>query len=110
MAWEKVHQVWNASEQRVESEVVGSYKQIPLIPGWALTIHKAQGLTLEDVRIDLGSGTFASGQLYVALSRATSLDGLSFQRPLRVDDVKTDPQLVEFLDWLEQPESEHDPD
>ncbi len=110
VAWEKVRQVWNASEQRVESEVVGSYKQIPLIPGWALTIHKAQGLTLEDVRVDLGSGTFASGQLYVALSRATSLDGLSFQRPLRVGDVKTDPQLVEFLDWLEQPESEHDPD
>ena len=110
VAWEKVRQVWNASEQRVESEVVGSYKQIPLIPGWALTIHKAQGLTLEDVRVDLGSGTFASGQLYVALSRATSLDGLSFQRPLRVGDVKTDPHLVEFLDWLELPESEHDPD
>ena len=110
VVWEKYRQVWNASEQRVESEVVGSYEQIPLIPGWALTIHKAQGLTLEDVRVDLGSGTFTSGQLYVALSRATSLDGLSFQRPLRVDDIKTDPQLVEFLDWLKQPESEHGPD
>jgi ATP-dependent exoDNAse (exonuclease V) alpha subunit len=60
-----------------------------------MTIHKAQGLTLDDVRIDLGHGAFSPGQTYVALSRARSLDGLSFTQPLRVSDVMADTKLVE---------------
>jgi ATP-dependent exoDNAse (exonuclease V) alpha subunit len=60
-----------------------------------MTIHKAQGLTLDDVRIDLGYGAFSPGQTYVALSRARSLDGLSFTQPLRVSDVMADTKLVE---------------
>ena len=66
-----------------------SFQQIPLILAWAVTIHKAQGLTLEDVRIDLGRGAFAMGQTYVALSRARSLTGLSLTAPLRESDVRT---------------------
>lgn len=96
VTWEKIRQRWNEAEQRIESEVAGSYKQIPLIHAWAVTIHKAQGLTLDDVRVDLGAGAFAPGQVYVALSRVRTLDGLSFARPLRASDVRVDPMLVEF--------------
>lgn len=100
-SWEKVRQRWNATQKRIESKSVGAYRQIPLIPAWAVTIHKAQGLTLDDVRIDLGSGAFAPGQVYVALSRVRSLSGLSFAQPLRPSDVKVDPMLLAFMNWIQ---------
>ena len=78
------------------AETVGSYAQVPLVLAWAATIHKAQGLTLDDVRIDLEHGAFASGQAYVALSRARSLEGLSLTRLLRPRDVFVDPALAAF--------------
>jgi hypothetical protein len=99
VTWEKIRQQWNEKEQRIDNEVVGTYKQIPLIHAWAVTIHKSQGLTLDDVRVDLGSGAFAPGQVYVALSRVRTLDGLSFARPLRASDVRADPVLVAFTKW-----------
>jgi hypothetical protein len=73
-----------------------------LIPAWAITINKAQGLTLDDVQVDLDSGAFAPGQTYVALSRATSLEGLSLVRPIRPADVRVDPDLMEFEKWLQR--------
>jgi ATP-dependent exoDNAse (exonuclease V) alpha subunit len=100
MTWEKVRQQWSEARARIENEVVGTYRQIPLIHAWAVTIHKAQGLTLEDVRVDLGAGAFAPGQVYVALSRAKSLAGLSFARPLRATDVRVDPALLELMERL----------
>jgi ATP-dependent DNA helicase PIF1 len=95
-----VRQQWNETAKRIETEVVGAYRQIPLIHAWAVTIHKAQGLTLDDVRIDLGSGAFAPGQVYVAISRVRSMAGLSFARPLRPADIRVDPMLVEFMEWV----------
>jgi len=100
--WAKVKQTWDAASTRILNERKGGYTQLPLIPGWALTIHKAQGMTLDDVRVDLGDGAFASGQLYVAVSRARSLDGLSLARPLAPGDVKPDTHLLAFMDWLDQ--------
>ena len=99
--WEKVRQQWNAAKNRIENEVVGTYTQLPLIHAWAVTIHKAQGLTLDDVRIDLGAGAFAPGQVYVALSRVRSMAGLSFARPLRPADVIGDPVLPAFTRWAQ---------
>jgi hypothetical protein len=99
VTWEKVRQRWNEAEQRIDNEVVGTYRQIPLIHAWAVTIHKAQGLTLDDVRVDLGAGAFAPGQVYVALSRVRTLAGLSFARPLRPADVRADPVLIAFTKW-----------
>ncbi len=84
------------AEGRVAANIVGSYKQVPLIPAWAITVHKSQGLTLDDVRVDLGRGAFAPGQAYVALSRARTLEGLSLARPLTGGDVMRDPALERF--------------
>lgn len=99
--WEKIRQEWDESTQRIESRRVGAYSQIPLIHAWAITIHKAQGLTLDDVRLDLGRGAFAPGQVYVGLSRVRSLAGLSLARPLGPTDIKADPMLLAFTDWLQ---------
>jgi ATP-dependent exoDNAse (exonuclease V) alpha subunit len=92
--WEKIAYRWCEAENRIVPEVIGSYSQLPLKAAWAVTIHKAQGLTLEDVRVDLGAGAFASGQAYVALSRAKRTAGLSLARPLAVADVRVDPILL----------------
>jgi hypothetical protein len=92
--WEKIAYRWSQTENRVIPEVVGSYSQLPLKAAWAVTIHKAQGLSLEDVRVDFGTGAFAPGQAYVALSRAKTPAGLSLARPLAVADVKVDPTLL----------------
>jgi ATP-dependent DNA helicase PIF1 len=98
--WEKVRQEWNDASQSITSTSLAAYSQIPLLPAWAITIHKAQGLSLDDVRLDLGRGAFASGQLYVALSRARTLDGLSLTRTIRAADVMVDPMLLDFVHWL----------
>ena len=69
---------------------------------WAVTIHKSQGKTLETVRVDLSGGTFAPGQVYVALSRCTTLEGIALQRPVRTFDVRTDSQINHFYRRLVQ--------
>ena len=86
--WEMINYKWSEADQKMIESTTASFKQIPLILAWAVTIHKAQGLTLEDVRIDLGRGAFAMGQTYVALSRARTMAGLSLSAPLRVEDVR----------------------
>ncbi|MGA1456707.1 MAG: ATP-dependent DNA helicase [Arenicellales bacterium] len=95
-SWERFRYQWDEKRRRVETESVGTYTQFPFILAWAVTIHKAQGLTLENVRIDLGRGMFAPGQAYVALSRCRTLDGISFNRSLSVSDIKCDPVIQSF--------------
>ena len=102
VSWENIKQRWNSAQRQITESKEGAFRQIPLIPAWAVTIHKAQGLTLDDVRLDLRAGAFAFGQVYVALSRARSLSGLSFAQPLRPDDVKVDPFLLAFMNWIQR--------
>jgi len=98
--WERVKYSWDDGQQRIVSTTVGTYTQLPFRLAWAVTIHKAQGLTLDAVTIDLDRGTFERGQAYVALSRCRTMDGISLSRPLRVDDVKLDESIVEFYSQL----------
>jgi ATP-dependent DNA helicase PIF1 len=97
VTWERIRYAWNSASNRVEATVIGKYKQLPLIHAWASTVHKAQGLTLDDVRIDFDFGAFAPGQTYVALSRARSIAGLSLTRPVRPGDVHIDHRVNAFV-------------
>ena len=94
--WNKVRYVYDEFNDKMEEEVVSSFKQFPLKLGWAVTIHKAQGLTLESCSVDLGDGAFATGQAYVALSRCKTLDSLNLYRELRVRDALVDPDIQDF--------------
>lgn len=76
--------------------VVASLEQLPIVPAWAISIHKSQGCTLDKAIINLGSGAFATGLLYVAISRVKDLTQISFTRQPMVSDVKVDPKVVEF--------------
>ncbi|HIE17219.1 MAG TPA: WYL domain-containing protein [Dehalococcoidia bacterium] len=81
----------------LQSEVVGTFRQYPIMLAWAVTIHKGQGKTFEKVIIDIGRGTFAHGQMYVALSRCTTLEGIVLKKPVRKHHVWMDHRIVSFL-------------
>lgn len=99
---------WEATKFRLDettnaltATVAGSFTQIPLTLAWALTIHKAQGQTLPSCVIDLSDGgTFAEGQLYVALSRARALESLHLTTPIRAQDIRTNPAVLQFYRQL----------
>ncbi|MCE7527725.1 MULTISPECIES: ATP-dependent RecD-like DNA helicase [unclassified Polynucleobacter] len=94
--WESYQYAIEMMSGKIKPNVVGTYTQIPLMLAWAVTIHKSQGKTLDKVRVDLSSGTFASGQVYVALSRCRSIEGISLQKPIQVRDVQCDPEIKRF--------------
>ncbi len=95
--WENNLYRWDDTKKRVATETIGTFKQFPLKPAWAITIHKSQGLTFDRLRIDLGKGTFAHGQLYVALSRARTLEGIKLTRPVRYNDIIVDQRIIDFM-------------
>ena len=94
--WNKIRYVYDDYDDEMEEEIVSSFKQFPLKLGWAVTIHKAQGLTLESCSIDLGQGAFATGQTYVALSRCKTLGSVNLYQELRKTDAMVDSAIVDF--------------
>ena len=76
---------------------MGRFKQYPLILAWAVTIHMSQGKTFNKVIIDIGKGTFSYGQMYVALSRCTTLEGIVLKKPVLKKHIWTDYRVVKFL-------------
>ncbi len=100
--WEMYRFSYNQGTRQLESETVGSFQQYPLKLAWAVTIHKSQGKTFDKVILDIGSGAFAHGQTYVALSRCRTLEGITLRRPISRRDIIVDPQVVEFMSGLEQ--------
>lgn len=94
--WTSYKTEFDTQKKELVASEVGSYTQIPLKLAWAITIHKSQGQTFENMILDLGSGAFAHGQLYVALSRATSLKGIKLARPIYQSDVILDPIVTQY--------------
>lgn len=94
--WENIKYSYNEKEKRIEEKVLGTYKQYPLRLAWAITVHKSQGLTFNRVVIDFTGGAFAGGQTYVALSRCTSLEGITLTRPITSRDIFVNAEVVRF--------------
>ncbi len=95
--WERYRYSYSPLTKRLTRDVVAEFHQFPLRLAWAVTIHKSQGKSYDRAVIDLGSGAFAPGQTYVALSRLTSLEGLYLSRPLRPSDIRVDQDVRRFM-------------
>ncbi len=95
--WELFQFFYDEETQKIDTELIGSFRQYPLKLAWAVTIHKSQGKTFDKVIIDLGRGTFSHGQTYVALSRCTSLEGILLKRPISKRDIILDSRVQDFI-------------
>ena len=94
--WENIQYTFDEEKNKVVENVLGSFIQYPVKPAWALTVHKSQGLTFNNVVIDFAGGAFTSGQTYVALSRCTSLEGITLLKPLSERDIIVSAAVVDF--------------
>lgn len=95
--WEEIAYTYDSDTHKVEAKTVSSFTQYPIRLAWALTIHKSQGQTYESVALDLTTGTFAAGQMYVALSRATSMEGLYLKMPVQRKHIIVDAKVIAFM-------------
>lgn len=94
--WENVKYSYDEEKHKVIEDVLGTFTQFPLKAAWALTIHKSQGLTFDNVCIDIGQGAFSGGQTYVALSRCRSLGGITLSSTVNRRDIFVNPAVVQF--------------
>lgn len=95
--WNNIRYTWNAKEKKIEEEIIGEFTQFPIKLAWAITVHKCQGLTFERVIADLRE-SFSPGQVYVALSRCTSIEGLVLKSRISRNVIKTDPDVIKFTE------------
>ncbi len=95
--WEVFRFSYDETSRSIVSQSVGSFRQYPMVLSWAVTIHKSQGKTFDQVAIDIGRGTFAHGQMYVALSRARTLEGIVLKSPIQKRHIFMDKIVTDFL-------------
>ena len=109
--WELYRYFFNEKKGQLDTETIGTFRQYPLRLSWAVTIHKAQGKTFDRVVIDIGRGTFSHGQMYVALSRCRTLEGITLRQQIQPRNIYMDRRVVQFfnrykdaapLQWMEQ--------
>jgi RecA/RadA recombinase len=93
--WRNIRYGYDREKEAVEEEEIGSFSQFPIRLAWAITIHKSQGLTFQKAILDAGS-SFAAGQVYVALSRCTSLDGIVLHSRIQPASISTDERVIKF--------------
>ena len=96
LSWENTKVTINETTKEIQEEVIGIFKQIPLHLAWAITIHKSQGLTFDRAILDIND-SFAHGQVYVALSRCRSLEGMVLSRPLNIRKLAVDESVNQFI-------------
>lgn len=101
--WSNIKYTYDPRTKKIEEEELGSYTQYPVKLAWALTVHKSQGLTFNNVIIDMGRGAFTGGQTYVALSRCRSFDGLTLKSTVADRDIFVNPAIVNFSRTFNDP-------
>ena len=110
MVWEKITYRYDDEDEKIVEDVAGSFEQYPIKLAWAITIHKSQGLTFDKLIIDLAHGAFTHGQVYVALSRCRSMEGVLLRRPVTGRDIIFDERIHKISDhfpellWTSSPE------
>ncbi|MDD4777317.1 MAG: HRDC domain-containing protein [Fermentimonas sp.] len=95
LLWENIQYNTNKETNIIEEKIIGTFEQVPLRLAWAITIHKSQGLTFDRAIIDAGKA-FSPGQVYVALSRCKSLEGMVLKSPVNRDSISVDEQVAQF--------------
>ncbi|MFO7748964.1 MAG: HRDC domain-containing protein [Desulfobacteraceae bacterium] len=95
VSWENIAYGIDETTGEIKEKIIGKFEQYPLKPAWAITIHKSQGLTFERAVIDVGQA-FTHGQVYVALSRCKTLEGMVLSCPISCDGIEPDPAVVAF--------------
>lgn len=104
--WELFHFSFDQNTNSLTSKTVGTFTQYPMRLAWAVTIHKSQGKTFDKVILDIGRGTFVHGQLYVALSRCTTLEGITLKQPIEKKHIFMDWRVVKFVTKFQYQKSE----
>lgn len=101
--WENTRYIFDKDDNsEIKQEILGTFNQYPIKLAWAITIHKAQGKTFDNVRIDMGQGAFTHGMTYVALSRCRTMEGIILNTPIKPRDIMVDSSVVEFLDGIKR--------
>jgi hypothetical protein len=94
--WENRKYKYNRASGKIVSEIIGTFTQYPIKLAWAITIHKSQGLTFDKIIVDMGNGAFVNGQVYTALSRCRTLNGITLKRKIRREDIISDKRIINF--------------